>query len=453
MRKFLYTASILGILSTPVAYAQSPAGYDFSDDAEPMGYDFTQEEEDPAEAEKKKRTIQSLVYNGAQYAAACRKAYSEEIVWPVSACCDGIIGTEDLVECVKDPVPADLHREAASKIMANHPFAADSGEFVDGLFSRATLAKAKPNMSSKQYAEIEHMVTRAEMLMKWFMGSFAKACAVHHYDYLKEVQRVARFKAYLKTPKIEEIDKMYYAMMRAYSSSYVTTRIDKVYNEFNTSSKLWSEAFFRHFHNSVSSAERDQWLSFVVMGGNSFTAYNGPRFGLSPDFRYEGLDNPYVYFDIRGGKVVPAATGQAAELASYSRYFTFWSQSRVDSTAEMGANAHGYVKKAADDFYSGISKVAGEIVVKEDADFQKAVNERALYALDKLITMDNELTDFNDYLIANSNFIKNRSRSAGEGALLQMVQEKTNQAINIFDLIDKRARQTVPASAASRKTD
>lgn len=465
MRKTHFTIALCSLMAVLPAHAQSSkgydftqddtptVGYDFTQDDTPAGYDFTQDEEDPAEAEKKKKNIQTLIYNGQQYAAACRKAYLEEVVWPVSACCDGIIGNEDLVECTKDPVPADLHREAISKIVANHPFATDSGEFTDGLFCRATLAKAKPNMNSKQYAEIEHMITRAEMLMKWFTGAFAKACAAHNYDFLKEVQRVARFKVYLKTAKIEEIDKMYYSMIRAYTSSYVTARVDKVYREVAESTKVWSEAFFQHFHNEVSQAERDQWLCFVVMGGNSHSTYNGPRFGVDPRFYYEGLDNPYVYYDIRGGKVVPAATSQATELASYTRYFEFWTQSRILSTMEMGDKANSYVKRAANDYFSGIAKVAGDIVVKEDADFKRTVAEKALYALDKLNSMDDELVNFNDYLQNNSNFLKNRSRTTGNGALRQMIQEKTNHANLIFAQIQEKARRTIPASAPSRATN
>lgn len=460
----LCTFALSGLMITPHVLAQAPSagydftqdddtpkGYDFTQDDSPAGYDFTEEETDPAEAEKKKKSIQMLIYNGAQYEAACRKAYLEEIVWPISACCDAIIGTKDLVECTSDPVPADQHRAAVSKIMANHPFAADSGQFADGLFSRAMLAKAKPNMSAKQYADIEHLATRAEMLMKWFMGPFAKACALHHYDFLKEVQRVARFMEYLKLPKIATIDKEYYTMMRAYSSSYIQTRIEKAYNEFYSNPKLWSSVFFRHFHNTIDSSERDQWLSFVVMGGGSKSnSYHGPQFGLPSRFQYEGLETPYDYFDIRGGRVVPAASALAAEFASYTRYFEFWSQSRIDQTAEMGSKAHGAVKSAADAYNGGIAKVAGEIVVKEDADF-KRTSERILYALGWMNTMDSTLQDFNEYLQANSHFIKNRSRTTGKGTLREIIQERVQHADRILNQIVERARQYVPASDPSRR--
>ena len=120
---------------------------------------------------------------------------------------------------------------------------------------------------------------------------------------------------------------------------------------------------------------------------------------------------------------------------------------------EMGDKANSYVKRAANDYFSGIAKVAGDIVVKEDADFKRTVAEKALYALDKLNSMDDELVNFNDYLQNNSNFLKNRSRTTGNGALRQMIQEKTNHANLIFDQIQEKARRTIPVSAPSRATN
>lgn len=162
-KTILCSLALGGLSCLPQVQAQAGYGYDFTEDEAAAGYDFT---DDEAEADRKAEALQKqtqqLIYNGAQYVSTCRKAYQEDIVWVVSACCDGIIGTEDFVDCIYDPVPADLHREALAKVMARHPFAADSGQFLQGPLSRATLNQAKPNMSSAQYTEIEHMITRSE---------------------------------------------------------------------------------------------------------------------------------------------------------------------------------------------------------------------------------------------------------------------------------------------------
>lgn len=446
MNRLFYLLALGGLVLPSQLKAQSP-GYDFTQD-ENVGYDFTQEE-DSAEADKRKREQQSLIYNGPQYVAACRKAYQEDIMWVISACCDGIIGNRDLVECIYDPDPATLYREAASKISSKHLFAPSEGQFMDGVLTRSMLAQAKPNINSKQYAEIEHMITRAEMLTKWFLGPFGKACMAHNYDYLKEVQRVARFKEYTKTDRFRSMDSLYVDMQKAFYGEYVRARADKGL-AYLSSNKHNSYVFFHHFHNSVSQSERDGWLGFVVLGGSKSSPYTGPVFGVDAVFRTVGVESPFKYFDIRGGKVITAATAEAAELASYMRYFDFWSENRITAAWEAGNKANALAKNAADDFFSGIHKVAGEIVVKEDADFKRLVGNVALYALDKMVTMDDELIGFEKFLRDNTVFLKNRNQQKSRASLQYQVQTCVDYANMRFERMIQTARQTVPESDPAR---
>lgn len=452
MKKIFYTLALSGLVCCPQTMAQD--GYDFTQD-EPTGYDFTDEEaEADRKAEQQQKATQQLIYNGAQYVATCRKAYQEDIVWVISACCDGIIGSEDFVDCIYDPVPADLHRSAVSKIMGKHPFAADSGQFLQGPLSRSTLAQAKPNITAAQYAEIEHMITRSELLMKWFMGHFAKACALHTYDFLKEVQRVARFKEYLKTETVNELDESYLAMIDAFSHNYVLERINRSFSTMNANRKYWSKAFFDYFHNKVSANERDAWLCYVLLGGSSrFSPYSGPQFGVDRTFVHRGFYTPYDYIDIRSGKAVWASTPIAAELASYMRYFEFWSGNRIFESEGMGADGRLAVTQAFNQYEKMLSPVAAEIVVKEDADFRQTVNNRILYAMNKLVSLDDELMGFDEYLRKNSKFIKNRERTKQYGPLLQLVQQRIDEATRALSTIQKLAEQEVPATAASRQSD
>ena len=439
--KQIICAFSLGVLCM-LPQLQAQDGYDFTVSE---GYDFS-DDEDEINAQKKqaadeKRALQSLIYNGAQYALACRKAYQEDVVWPISSCCDGIIGNNDLVECTKDPVPADLHREAISKINGKHPFAIDAGQFIEGVLSRSTLAKAKPNLTAQQYAEIEHVITRAENLAKWFYGTFAKACAVHDYDFLKEVQRVARFKEYLKTPKIADLDEKYYALMDAFVGNYVNYRVQAAFKNFNNNPKVRCAELLQHFSYPISTADRDRWISFLILGGSSRSSYTGPTFGVSERFEHREMDNPFMYFDIQGGKVVWAATGKASELSGYMRYFEFWSQNRVIATVDLADSVSPIVKKASNELLSSLSPIAGDIVVKEDADFKRTVDYQALYALNKLVTLDDELGTFMEYLDKNSRFVKNRTRTSNHGSLMKKMQFYANEASIVLDRMMDTARK------------
>ncbi len=456
---FLLTGALCGLILLPQTQAQQ--GYDFTENegydfSENEGYDFSDDEEEIAAQKKSaddKRALQSLLYNGAQYALACRKAYQEEIVWPVSACCDGIIGSNDLVECTKDPAPADLHREAVSKITGKHPFAPDAGQFLEGILSRTTLQQAKPNLTAQQYAEIDHVISRSENLMKWFMGSFAKACAVHDYDFLKEVQRVVRFKEYLKSAKVEELDEKYYAMMHAYTGSYVSSRIYNAEQRFSNNIRENSVSFFRHFHNSISRAEREQWISFIVLGGSSRSSYLGPEFGINARFEHNKADDPYMYYDISGTRVIPAGTNAATLLASYMHYFDFWTDSRITATMDLGDKTGNIVRIASNEFLSRLDKMADEIVIREDADFKHTIRNSALYALNKLTILDDELSNFLPYLEENSKFLKNRRKTNSKGTLANQIQVRAEEASRLLDHMMKIAGQHVPASAPERQVD
>lgn len=453
--------ALSGLALTPQLHAQSPAGYDFTQD-EPAGYDFTQDEQvgydftqdddsDAAtdKAEARLKALQALIYNGAQYEMACRKAYQEDIVWVISACCDGIIGDRDYVDCTYDPDPASLHRAAFSKIRSKHPFAPGAGQFMEGILSRAILKQAKPNISAQQYANIEHMITRSEMLVKWFTGSFAKACEAHDYDFLKEVQRVARFKEYTKSDTFRELDGLFFDMSEVFRGSYVRGRAEKALSGFHSDRKRNSIAVFRHFRKTVNQLERDSWVRFIVLGGS----YLGPTFGVDRVFNSMGVENPFHFFDIRGGRVMMNGSYEASRMSSYMRYFDFWTQARLDATAALGDKLDNLTRMASGEFLSGVSTVAGEIVIPEDADFKRAVSDRALYALDKLDSMDRELTDFPKYLHDNTNFLQNRKNTKAYGSLIHQVQICADDANKKLDAILQAAQQEVPASDPLRQSD
>ncbi len=329
----------------------------------------------------------------------------------------------------------------------------NAGCFIEGVLSRATLQQAKPNLSAQQYAEINHVITRSEALMKWFMGTFAQTCAIHNYDFLKNVQRVARFKEYLKSAKVEELDEKYAAMMSSYLGSYASSRVNKVWQYFSGNARQNSVDFFRHFHNSISRLERDQWISFVILGGSSRSSYVGPTFGVKERFEYSKVDNPFMYYDISGTMVIPASTNAAAQLASYMHHFDFWTDSRINSTMDLGDKARQLVKVSGDELFAGVDKSADEIIVREDADFKRTIKDRALYALNKLAGMDDELSNLLAYLDTNTHFLKNRRKTKTTGSLASLIQIRANEANHLLDDIMRVADQHVPKSDSSRQSD
>lgn len=59
-------------------------------------------------------------------------------------------------------------------------------------------------------------------------------------------------------------------------------------------------------------------------------------------------------------------------------------------------------------------------------------------------TMDSTLQDFNEYLQANSHFIKNRSRTTGKGTLREIIQERVQHADRILNQIVNGHANTSP---------
>ncbi len=144
---------------------------------------------------------------------------------------------------------------------------------------------------------------------------------------------------------------------------------------------------------------------------------------------------------------------EASRMSSYMRYFDFWTQARLDATAALGDKLDNLTRMASGEFLSGVSTVAGEIVIPEDADFKRAVSDRALYALDKLDSMDRELTDFPKYLHDNTNFLQNRKNTKAYGSLIHQVQLCADDANKKLDAILQATQQQVPASDPLRQSD
>ena len=91
--------------------------------------------------------------------------------------------------------------------------------------------------------------------------------------------------------------------------------------------------------------------------------------------------------------------------------------------------------------------------MKEDSDFKHAVSNLALYALDRMISMDDEILGLREHLKKNSNFMKNRVHYKTDAGLQRLIQQHVDSANNLLNSLHKAAQRHVPESDASRLTN
>lgn len=198
IKNFLYFLALSGLTLWPVAFAQD-------------GFDFTVEDKD--------RALQSLITNSAEYVQADNEGYSR-ILTRVTYCCRVVSGTKDLAECTEELSPAAAYNQTLACFSSNYPVVPESGQFVEGVMSRSTLAAAKRYLSPSQYAEINHVISRSEAVVKWYFSSFKKACLSHHDDTMEIVQQTARFRDYIENKQEGRLaDRIYNHQLKYFGSN------------------------------------------------------------------------------------------------------------------------------------------------------------------------------------------------------------------------------------------
>lgn len=430
-----------GCLLACLAMAAMPAG------AQEEGFVFT-EEEVAADAQ---REFAALISDGVQYEAACHAAYME-ISTTIAGCCNRIPGTADYTECTNDPDADALHHEAISTLLGRHPYSASAGQFTDGVLSRATLAKAKSHLTEDQCRRVEHMILRAELLMRWFIGPFRMACAQHHYDFQKEVQRVARFLEYVKTPDFEGADKAYAELSAYLSGDTVSNRIFTAMNSFDYNSRQ-AYVFYQYFHNRISDNERDIWACYMLMGSSLRHVYDGPILGLGKEEKLGNGVPVRLYLDVRGLTPVYAASEPASKLSCYMRNFERWSDARLDAVADRAEKANDAVcDAAAHATYADLEAVADDMVVKEDQYFRDAVKNAIPKALAGMLAKAEFLADLEKYLLEKTNFIKHAKKEAST-PLFSLAHKHIGRAESALRQLEQKADRIVPKTDPSRQRD
>ncbi len=415
------------------------------------GFDFT-EEEAAADAQlAKQQELQALIGNAPKYEAATHEAYAI-VVNAIAGCCNQLKGHKDLVDCSNYPDADTLHKDALEKLLANYPYDTSSGQFTEGVLSRVMLSKAMPNMSGDQLTRIEHMITRAEAIMRWFSGPFRFLCGLHNHDFQKEVQRVARFIEYTKTEEFKVSDKAYEALAQFFGGDAVPNRSTTAVNSFGYNDQQ-AYVFYNYFHNRISDQERESWINYILMGSSLRYWYDGPILNLSHDVKLSTGTLVRMYVDVRGMRPCLAASEPATKLAAYMNLFKRWHENRLIDVAGLGKNAFEQLHDTiGHSTFTRLDTLAGETLVKEDADFKHAINTAIPNGLQALLEKDDLLMGLTDYLKGNTHYVDN-VRQEAKASLLSLVQRRVELADRALGAISLKADKIVPRNHPSRQRD
>ena len=432
----LFSLLLCGLTAT----AQDGAGFDFS------------EEDAAADTQlAKQQEQQALIGNAVKYEAAAHESYAI-VVNTIAGCCNQLKGHKDLVDCSNYPDADTLHKEALANLLANYPYDASSGQFTEGVLSRVMLSKARPNMTGDQVTRIEHMITRAEAIMKWFAGPFRYACTMHNHDFQKEVQRVARFIEYTKTEEFKSADVAYRALVMYFDSNDVPNRAMTASRSFGYNQQQ-AYVFYNYFHNRISDQEREKWINFMLMGRSMRYSYDGPILNLRSEITLSTGKPVYMYIDIHGTKPRMAATEVASKLASYINTFQRWNSQRLDDVKAWGKRAFDQLHDAiGHSTFNKLDELAGETLVKEDIDFKNAVQNAIPNGLQALLEKDDLLMGLPDYLADNTKYVDN-CKLESKTSLRARILKRVEMASRILDNIAAEAAKIVPANHPSRQSD
>ncbi len=417
IKNFLYLLALSGFTLWPVAFAQD--GFDFTvEDNE--GFTFTEEEVAAADAEDKDRALQSLITNSAKYVQAVNEGYSR-ILTRVTYCCRVVSGTKDLAECTEELSPAAAYNQTLAWFSSNYPVVPESGQFVERVMSRSTLAAAKRYLTPSQYAEIDHVISRSEAVAKWYFGSFKKACLSHNDDTMEIVQQTARFRDYIENQQEGRLADRIYNHLVKYFGSNAGSVSESSFARYNTLDIALERAdimpkeaplAIQYFGSSPDSGKMDKWMNFIILGDDS--SYSGPTFGLKPHVDMFGTTGAKEFITIRDQQTQFANTAKGAMMRSYFKYMEEWDISHLKSVTELGEYLRSDVENAFEEA-EALSKVGGKDLVKTDAEFRELVDRHIPNMCAALVDKDDSLILLRKRLAENSLYMDNLNRTESMG--------------------------------------
>lgn len=300
-----------GGIVVPHASAE-PVGYDFTtdDSGSSEGFVFTDEDVAAADAEEA-RKLAALLTDGHAYKAKCRQVYQNLMVI-VGNCHRGVGKNVDLTECLDSRPLADCHKEAASRLMGTYGVIPSTGQVTIGLFTRKNLAKAKPNMTSADYATVDMYMTRTETMLKWFLGPYAQFCALVDEDCHEMVQMAARTAELIRSSEMRSAREKYWRVIQAFDKAVELSEEFKVKpgDEYRK-----AEFFFECYGNLLDQKEINARCQGYL---NSADKTAGE----------------IIRFRNTGSSFQACAEG--TKMVHLNRVIEYWNEDRIKAVTEMG---------------------------------------------------------------------------------------------------------------------
>jgi hypothetical protein len=431
------------LLCGGLSVSAQEAGFDFSGEEVDEGFVFT--DEDVAKAEEDEQEMMALIGNAAKYEQVCVAEYNK-IITAFGKCFKEIQAINDELECTDHPAPADIFNKYYNDLMDIGCFSPGSGQFLEGVLNRSNLAKARAGMMEAQYVKCEIIIKRSELMMQWFTDSFRKACQSYHEDFMEMLQQSARFQLCLKQGK-ETMDAFYH-LHKTFNADMLEERLHKIVVTFRNNDKGNSLAFFNHFHNKISSDERDRWLSYVILGGRISSSYNGPTYGVQP---HTEAYAPWKHFDIRGGRVIQQPTYQTNQLIYYMKLLDKWSLSRLDTIKTVGTSARVGAGEALQALEKLIKQTENEQLMGDSA-FRNIIGNEGTMTVLWMRLMVEPMVSMNDFL-DKTDFKKHKLLPSGMKPLLEIYQKQVDTANRKLNDMYEFAAKQIPATHKSRQTD
>lgn len=317
MKSCFNTLVLSGLLVAPLAFAQ---GFDFTQDDESEGFVFTDEDVSAADAAETDRALQAMIHDGALFLSKNREAYSTIVEKSRNYSQMAKELKEDrFEEAASFTSPADQIQSIVGELTGQLRFSVSSGQFLEGPLSRSTLEKARRNLTSAQFKEIEKNITRSELLAKfWTSPQLMKIAQTYNEDWLEYLQQVARFKSYMDSFGRNVDDDL--NKLGKYVSKGNILGLTRLSYGDEWSEKEYTNAWLKYFGTSasLSSDKVDKFLSRVLFDDSG--AYSGPQLKSAwlPNSEFPRL---YIYFTVKNSRAAFATHFPAAELRNYMNHF------------------------------------------------------------------------------------------------------------------------------------
>lgn len=410
-RHILYTGACYGLLVAPTIAAEE-------------GFVFT--EEDVAAAEEEANKLQSVIANEEAYHEACSAVYND-VNLIVGNCYRAIGRNIDYLECADARTIASIHKEAMDKLISKYGADAASGQLTKGALSRAALNMAKPNLSPRMHRIHENMIVHTSTMLRWFMGSFAKTCAIYDTEFYKEVQQVARFKELTQSSEYKRMEKDYPVLWSFFADAKALMRFNESSAQFKGNLSENAYKFFERFHNELNQNERETLYNEMAL--------NAPN----------GILSKYIKLEEDGS--VWGSSSQGALLANYESKFDCWTTDKIKATKELGMVAyHAAMSTDGDALYN---EYMNEALKLPDLLLGETYQDYVKHAQPRLFKMGEVLWGLEDYLKAETQYFQNMERKSKYGIRQCADIVVKSLKSRVMELREQAAR-VVPASHPSR---